>query len=129
LAARSGKAKRATHVKDIAMLKSSLIATGLAGLALCTQPAAAQVSAQAPASPEQQVQHRLVPYADLDLTTQKGQDKLDARLRRAAASVCETNTGPHPLNEAMAARRCYRDALQSAQRTMASLGTVKVAAR
>ncbi|MEI6640479.1 MAG: UrcA family protein [Novosphingobium sp.] len=107
------------------MLKTSLIAAGLAGLVLCTQPAAAQ----APANPELTVQHRLVPYADLDLTTKQGQARLDSRLRRAASAVCDTNTGPHPLNEAMAARRCYRDALQSAQRTMASLGTVKVAAR
>jgi hypothetical protein len=111
------------------MLKTSLIAAGLAGLALCAQPAAARSLADAPASAELTVQHRLVPYADLDLTTAQGQARLDARLRRAASAVCATNTGPHPLSETMAARRCYREALQSAQRTMASLGMVKVAAR
>jgi UrcA family protein len=111
------------------MLKTSLIAASLAGLALCTQPAAARPASATPASAELMVQQRSVRYADLDLTTAQGQARLDSRLRHAAAAVCEVNSGPHPLTEVMAARRCYREALQSAQRTVASLGTVKVAAR
>jgi UrcA family protein len=106
------------------MFKTSMIAAGLAGLVLAAQPALAQS-----ANPELLVQHRVVHYADLDLSTGAGQARLDARLRHAAAAVCEANYGPHPLAGNLEARRCYRSALQSAQRQMASLGTVKVAAR
>lgn len=120
------------------MFKNALIATGLAGLVLAAQPALAQPAlaqspAQTSANPEVLVQHRMVKYADLDLSTAAGQSKFDARLRRAAAAVCENNAGPHPLAEAMESRRCYRNAIQSAQRAMADRGahfsTVKVAAR
>lgn len=114
------------------MLKTALIATGLAGLVFAAQPALAQ-SAPANVNAEVQVQHRLVHYADLDLSTASGQSRFDARLRRAATAVCGTNVGPHPLSEAMEARRCYRTAIQSAQREMADRGmlssAIKVAAR
>lgn len=114
------------------MLKTSIIAAGLAGLALA-QPAFANTAETAAANPDMVVNQRLVNYADLDLSTADGQARFDARLRRAAAAVCEANYGPHPLNEAMEARRCYRNALQSAQRTMADRGArhgkVRVAVR
>ena len=116
------------------MLKNTLIAAGLASLVLAAQPALAQsIDRSAPASSEMTVQHRLVRYADLDLSTAGGQSKFDARLRRAASAVCEANYGPHPLSEALEARRCYRNALQAAQRMMADRGashdSIKVAAR
>lgn len=116
------------------MFKTALIATGLAGMVFAAQPAFAQSAfVQPAANPEMQVEHRLVQIADLDLTTAAGQSKFNARLRHAASAVCETNAGPHPLSEAMEARRCYRNAIQSAQRAMADRGmrfsTVKVAAR
>lgn len=118
------------------MLKNTLIAASLASLAIAAQPVLASpalTSGAAPAHAEAEVRHRMVGYADLDLSTATGQAKFDARLRRAAAAVCEANYGPHPLTEAMEARRCYRDALQSAQRTMANRGAamsaVQVAAR
>ena len=115
------------------MFKNLLIATGLAGLALAAQPAFAQSAPSLTASADIAVQQRLVHYADLDLSTAAGQTKFDARLRRAAAAVCEANYGPHPLSEAMEARRCYRNALQSAQRTIAaraaSQGMARIAAR
>lgn len=111
------------------MFKNALIATGLAGLVFAAQPAFAQSAA----NPDYVVTHRMVHFADLDLSTPDGQAKLDARLRRAAAAVCESNAGPHPLAEAMESRRCYRNAVQSAQRAMAERGanpaSVKVAAR
>lgn len=113
------------------MFKNTLIATGLAGLVLAAQPAFAQNAASP--NPDVVVSHRMVQYADLDLSTAQGQSKLDGRLRRAAAAVCDASYGPHPLSESMETRRCYRNALQSAQRAMADrsakLGTVKVAAR
>ncbi len=115
------------------MFKNALIAAGLAGLVFAAQPAFANAAAPADANPDRVVQHRMVQYADLDLSTAAGQSKFDARLRRAASAVCEANYGPHPLSEAMEARRCYRNAVQSAQRAMADrgahLGAVKVAAR
>jgi UrcA family protein len=111
------------------MFKNALIATGLVGLVFAAQPAFAQTAA----NPDLVVQQRMVQYADLDLSTAAGQSKLDARLRRAAAAVCDASYGPHPLSEAMEARRCYRNAVQSAQRAMAARGLtgtdVKVAAR
>ena len=111
------------------MFKNALIATGLVGLVFAAQPAFAQTADNA----DVVVQHRMVQYADLDLSTAQGQSKFDARLRRAAAAVCESNYGPHPLSEAMEARRCYRNAIQSGQRAMADrsakLGAIKVAAR
>lgn len=111
------------------MFKNALIATGLVGLVLAAQPAFAQDAA----NPDVVVQHRMVQYSDLDLSTAKGQSTFDARVRHAAAAVCEANFGPHPLSEAMESRRCYRNAIQSAQRTMVARGltggAVKVAAR
>jgi UrcA family protein len=106
------------------MFTKTLIAAGLVGLALTAQPAAAQLASSSAEAVE--VQHRTVNYADLDMATPEGQARLDARLRRAAAAVCESNYGPHPLSEAMEARRCYRTALQSARTTLASLGTAKI---
>ena len=118
------------------MLKNTVFAASLASLTLAAQPVLASpalASAAGPAQAETEVRHRMVGYADLDLSTATGQAKLDARLRRAAAAVCAANSSPHPLTEAMEARRCYRDALQSAQRTMANRGAtmsaVQVAAR
>lgn len=111
------------------MFKNALIATGLVGLVFAAQPAFAQTADNADVI----VQHRMVQYSDLDLSTTQGQSKLDARLRHAASAVCEANYGPHPLSEAMESRRCYRNAIQSAQRAMAARGVtssaVKVAAR
>ncbi|WP_421851996.1 UrcA family protein [Novosphingobium sp.] len=113
------------------MFKTALIATGLAGLVFAAQPAFAHSATSAEA--DVQVQHRMVKYTDLDLATAAGQSAFDSRLRRAASAVCEANYGPHPLAETMEARRCYRNAIQSAQRAMADRGmrfsTVKVAAR
>ena len=103
------------------------ITAGLVGLALCAQPAAAQsvqFDAQAAELPQ-----RLVAYADLDLSTARGQARLETRLRHAASAVCEANYGPHSLNEAMEARRCYRTALQSAHRQVASIASVKMVSR
>jgi UrcA family protein len=111
------------------MFKTALIATGLAGLVFAAQPAFAQTAANS----DVLVQHRTVKYTDLDLATAAGQSTFDARLRHAASAVCEANYGPHPLSETMEARRCYRNAIQSAQRAMADRGVrfsnVKVAAR
>ena len=109
------------------MFTKSLITAGLVGLAFCTQPAAAQTAgfdAQA-AQPAQ----RLVHFSDLDLSSTQGQASLEARLRRAANAVCTANYGPHPLSEAMEARRCYRNALQSAHRQVASISSVKMVSR
>jgi UrcA family protein len=102
--------------------KSSITLGVLAGLALAAQPAAAQSVAAEPV-------HRLVHYTDLDLSTANGQARLETRLRSAASAVCEANYGPHPLNEAMEARRCYRTALDRAHRQLASIGNIKMVSR
>jgi len=110
------------------MFKNTLIIAGIAaGLALTVQPAAAQ-SAAAQSSGTEAMQ-RLVRYSDLDLSSAQGQAKLDARLRSAASAVCAANYGPHPLSEAMEARRCYRNALNAAQRQVASIGNTRLVSR
>jgi len=115
------------------MFAKTLLSAGIAaGLMLSVQPAAAQ-SASAQASntvPANTVAaQRLVQYADLDLTSAKGQATLAARLRQAARAVCDISYGAHPLNEVMEARRCYRSALQSAQRQVASLNNPRIVSR
>ena len=107
------------------------IVGGLAGLVLCTPPAAAH-SASPPAETANQAvepMQRDVRYADLDLATAKGQARLEVRLRSAANAVCGTNYGFSPLSEAMEARRCYRSALDGAHRQEAGIGAIKMVRR
>lgn len=113
-------------------LSASLSASIAAGLILSATPAAAHAapaqSANTVAANKVAAQ-RLVHYADLDLATAKGQAVLAARLRHAARAVCDISYGAHPLNEAMEARRCYRSAMQSAQREVASLNNPRIVSR
>lgn len=95
------------------MFRRSLAAAALAGLALSGSAAFAQTG-------EVRTSQR-VSYSDLDLASAKGQATFEARLRRAASSVCEANYGPHPLSEAMESRRCYRNALSSARASLAAV--------
>ena len=115
------------------MFTKTILSAGIAaGLMLSAQPAAAQsATAQAANSvPANTVAaQRLVHYSDLDLASAKGQATLAARLRKAARAVCDTSYGVHPLNEVMEARRCYRSALQSAQRQVASLNNPRIVSR
>lgn len=82
--------------KKTAFFAAALIGpASLFGLAATSTPAAAATT--------------LVHYDDLDLSTQEGQDKLEARLVRAAKKVCgryETTTGTHMSQ----ANRCMREA-------------------
>ena len=109
------------------LTKTILSAWIAAGLMLSAQTAEAQ-SAPAQAANTLAAQ-RLVHYADLDLTSAKGQATLAARLRSAARAVCDTSYGAHSLNEVMGSRRCYRSALQSAQREAASLTNLRIGSR
>ena len=112
--------------------KTILSAWIAAGLMLSAQTAAAQ-TAEAQSAPAKAANtlaaQRLVHYADLDLTSAKGQAALAARLRSAARAVCDTSYGAHSLNEVMGSRRCYRSALQSAQREAASLTNLRIGSR
>ena len=62
-----------------------------------------------------------VRYADLDLSTVAGQQKLERRIARAASQVCgldEVTTGSRvPSTEASA---CYRQALRSVRSSVAN---------
>ena len=62
---------------------SKAFAAALIGSTLIATPAAAQ------SQPGQTV---AVKYSDLDLSTEKGQAKLDRRINAAAREVCKTNT-------------------------------------
>lgn len=99
---------------------ASLGLAAMAGLTLMAQPAHATPYAQV---------SKEVRYADLDLTTAHGQAALDARLRRAASEVCSNGPGPHPLADEVSARRCYKQALQSARQSYAALMTGKTLSR
>lgn len=125
------------------MLTKTLLSAGIAaGLMLSAQPAAAHSApAQAanamaanpvaanPVAANPMAAQRLVHYDDLDLASAKGRAILAARLRHAARAVCDTSYGVHPLIEVMEARRCYRSALQSAQREVASLNNPRIVSR
>lgn len=130
------------------MLTKTLLSAGIAaGLMLSAQPAAAHSApAQAanamaanpvaanpvaanPMAANPMAAQRLVHYDDLDLASAKGRAILAARLRHAARAVCDTSYGVHPLIEVMEARRCYRSALQSAQREVASLSNPRIVSR
>lgn len=120
------------------MFTKTILSAGIAaGLIFSATPAAAQsapaqsanIGAANSGAANSVATRRLVHYADLDLATAKGQATLAARLRSAARAVCDISYGAHPLNEAMEARRCYRSALQSAQREVASLNNPRIVSR
>jgi UrcA family protein len=60
-----------------------------------------------------------VRYADLNLNTSAGLDALYARLRSAARGVCNVGEG-RALVDAMAAKSCYRQTLDTAVDNMKS---------
>lgn len=103
-------------LKDDAMIRNSMIAASLLGLALsASQPAFAGT--------------RTVHYADLDLTTQAGQAKLDARLKTAAKAVCDLNRKDVSAAEAEAGRECFAKALADARRAKSNIKPTALATR
>ncbi|WP_292937129.1 MULTISPECIES: UrcA family protein [unclassified Novosphingobium] len=98
------------------MIRNSMIAASLLGLALsASQPAFAGT--------------RTVHYADLDLTTQAGQSKLDARLKTAAKAVCDLNRKDASAAEAEAGRECFAKALADARRAKSNIKPTALATR
>lgn len=98
------------------MIRQSLIAAGLFGLALsATQPAFAGT--------------RSVGYADLDLTTAAGNAKLDARLKAAAKTVCDLNRKDASAAEYEIGRRCFIEAYANARRAKSTIQPTTLAAR
>lgn len=98
------------------MLNKTLIAAGLAGLALsASQPAFAGT--------------RVVGYADLDLSTKEGQAQLDARLRTAARQVCDLDRTDLAQIEYEWARQCFTKSLANARRAKDDLRPRTVMAR
>lgn len=65
-----------------------------------------------------------VVYADLDLATVDGQRALDARIRRAARTVCKADEPPTGSRVASSeSQACFRDALRSARARFAEVLT------
>lgn len=56
-----------------------------------------------------------VKIADLDLNTEKGQARLNARIKSAARAVCQTNNG-RSLSEKAMQTKCVNDALALAKK-------------
>jgi UrcA family protein len=61
-----------------------------------------------------------VSYADLNLDTAAGRDRLEARIHRAARSACGDYESRRPLSEREAVSRCVRSARESARTQMAA---------
>lgn len=98
------------------MIRNSLIAAGLFGLALsASQPAFAET--------------RSVGYTDLDLTTEAGHAKLDARLKLAAKEVCGITRKDTTAAEMEAGRQCFAKSLANARRAKADIKPTALAAR
>ena len=78
-----------------------------AALALSSAAISAPVSAQ-PIS-------KSVAYGDLDLSSAKGQQRLEKRIKYAASSVCgERRSQPTPIKERKIVAECKAQAMQSA---------------
>lgn len=94
-------------------LKGGLAAAMLAG-SMAATPALA--------NDEAQITVAVVEYDDLDLSTEDGQDRLEARLRRAAHYVCGMDIrdagSRFPSREA---RACYSEQLESFEQRMATI--------
>ena len=98
------------------MIRNSLIAAGLLGLALsASQPAFASA--------------RSVGYSDLDLSTQAGRAKLDARLKAAAKDVCGMTRKDASAAEMDAARQCFAKSFADARRAKRYIKPTALAAR
>ncbi len=62
-----------------------------------------------------QIETRAVSYADLNLALPADQEKLQARIRSAAKTVCDlNNTRRLTARQSQAGRACYKDAIASA---------------
>ena len=98
------------------MIRKSLIAASLFGLALsASQPAFAGT--------------RSVGYADLDLSTDAGNAKLDARLKSAARTVCDFNRKFATAADYAISRRCFIEAYANARRAKSTIQQTTLAAR
>ncbi|HQS68444.1 MULTISPECIES: UrcA family protein [unclassified Novosphingobium] len=99
------------------MLKKTLLATGLLGLALsASQPAFAKT--------------RVVSYADLDLATKQGQAELNKRLSKAAKHVCGLDKPDYNSAEFEAAQQCFHKSYAQAKKARTGLvQTASAAAR
>lgn len=101
-----------------------IIFAALAVSALATTPAFAR---------QMETVSKEVSYADLDITTTAGRDRLDRRLQAAARTVCNVGRGVGVAAQ-MDERRCLRTAIGSAREkaTLAVLsreGGIRVATR
>jgi UrcA family protein len=83
--------------------------------AIASACALAAFSAPASASTfeDSYVSHERVSYADLDLSTQKGADRLLHRIRTAAKHVCR-GPGVMPATMSREVRKCMTDATDAA---------------
>lgn len=98
------------------MIRNSMIAAGLFGLALSvSQPAFAS--------------ERSVGYADLDLTTAAGQAQLDTRLKLAAKEVCGLTRKDASSAEMEASRQCFAKSFADARRAKQDIKPTALAAR
>ena len=72
-------------------------------------------AATAPAAAQVVTSSKIVSYAGLDLNSERGRAVLDARIRAAAKSVCNTNS--NDLRSRLHESRCIRTAIAQATRS------------
>jgi UrcA family protein len=95
-------------------------------IALAALPALALLSTPAMAS-EHGARHEVrISYADLDLTTQRGADRLLRRVHRAARVACGVSYGKISLLERQQVRACM---VEAADRAVAQIDSPAVLAR
>lgn len=98
------------------MIRNTLFAAGLLGLALtASQPAFAGT--------------RSVGYADLDLSSDTGQAKLNARLKDAAKDVCGMKSKDASAADMETARQCFAKSYADARRAKADIRPTAFAAK
>ncbi|WOK35322.1 UrcA family protein [Sphingomonas sp. C3-2] len=100
------------HVTPLRIAISSVIASA----ALIAGATTAFAQEPIVSTANRNVHTAAVSYADLNLMTEQGVDKLTGRVRIAARSVCDVRYAPRPVGEEMASRKCYSGAMDRASR-------------
>lgn len=92
------------------------IAAALAGATLLHAAAfAGETEPMVATAPTSETHSIAVSYADLDLTENKGVDRLNTRVRNAARTICEVG-GIKPVKMIQLSNECYGGAMERATR-------------
>lgn len=102
------------HVTPLRIAVGSVLAS--AALIVGATSAFAERPIVSTAAENENIRSMAVSYADLNLMTEDGVDRLGNRVRTAARSVCDVRVAIRPLAENMATRKCFNGAMERAGR-------------